>query len=301
MKKYSCYSLVAALMMSLLSCNHWPTQEELANMNLEERWGYLQEGQSLEEVHHLVGEPIRTLQQGNIQLDQYDCALCLTKVSKHNGLLAWNAPVQGFEEEAQLIYIGEQSTNVLDNLVSMLPSGEEVESAGEEMKEALEGLFQEMEKQLSGEKGKEWRESLERNTKEGLQELERFLREDVGDNTEGLLQLQKELLEKNWEEHGEEIIQLLEELQQKLQELEAEKEGPSSTTEIEVPTSRAAQWAAIKIGMTEEEVVAILGVPTSKSYWGGSIIYKYECHLCKVTFNEEGKVWTWSSPDLQEL
>lgn len=232
MKKYNCYSLVAVLMVSLLSCNHWPTQEELASMSLEERWGYLQEGQSLEEVHHLLGQPIRTIQQGNIQLDQYDCALCLTKVSKHNGLLAWNAPVQGFEEEAQLIYIGEQPNGILENLSSMLPSGEEVESAGEDMKEALEGFLQEMENQLSGEEGKEWRESLERNAKEGLQELERFLKEDIGEQAEEFLQLQQEFLEQNWEENREEVIQLLEELNQKLQELEEKNkaERPTEST-----------------------------------------------------------------------
>lgn len=289
--------------MSVGACNQLPSQEEMASMSLEERWGYLEEGQSSEEVQHILGEPIRTVQQGNIQLNQYDCALCLTKVDKHSGLLAWNAPVKGFEEEAQLIYIGEESSSVFEDLTSMLPSDEEVEAAGADMKDALEGLFQEMEKQLSGEEGKAWREELERNAKEGLQELERFLREDIGDNTEGFLQLQKELLEENWEEHKDEVIQLLEELNQKLQELEENKEQeyPPSTTEREVPIGRAAQWAAVKKGMTEAEVIAILGVPNSKRHWAGNVIYKYECHLCRVTFNEQGKVWTWSSPDLQAL
>ncbi|MGH1334532.1 MAG: hypothetical protein ACRBFS_00275 [Aureispira sp.] len=309
MKKYCHCSIVIILMAFASSCGNLPSQEELATMSLEERWAYLEEGQPLEEVHHLLGEPVRTIQKGNISLDQYDCALCLTKVDKHNGLLAWNLPVKGFEEEAQLFYIGEAPSDltrtIMKSLSSSISSGKEsIKPYKENMEEVLDDLFQEIES-LQGEKGQQLKETLQKNTVEGLEELRRFLKEDVGEHTEEWLALQKELMEKGWEEHGDEAIEFLDELTEEIKNLKVEdvkinnkNEPTAKEKEQGRPETRAAQWAAIKEGMTEEEVVGILGEPKSKKHWSGNIDYKYECFHCKVVFNERGKVWAWHSPEL---
>lgn len=236
MKKYCYCSMVMLLVTFASSCGSVPTQEELGAMSLEERWSYLEEGQTSEEVHHLLGEPVRTIQNGNIRLDQYACALCLTKVDATKGLLAWNPPVEGFEEEAQLFYIGEEpsdlGTSILKGITSSIFSNNgntaiNPTTSSQEIKDVLDGVFQEIEA-LGGVKGQELKEALQKNGAEGLAELRQFLDEHIGENGEQLVALQQQLLQQGWDEHGEEAIQALEKL---TQELRAMKRNNSSISE----------------------------------------------------------------------
>jgi outer membrane protein assembly factor BamE (lipoprotein component of BamABCDE complex) len=295
MNKAYGYGMIGILIWGLGACQGLPTAEELNNMTQEERWAYLEEGQSLEEVHHLLGEPIRTLQKRNITLDQYDCALCLTKVDKNSGLLAWNPPVKGFEEEAELLYMGEPPTNWSRKLLKSLPSLPkhtfELPSK-QEIEEALNDVRREIEA-LKGEKGEKLLRILRKQSEEGLQELQRFLEEDIGENAEEW----RRVLEQNWEEHGPEIIEQLEQLTQELKNLK-EEENYKIVEEEERPTTRAEQWIAIREGMTMDEVVAVLGEPNSVKQWSGNTRFTYECFNCTVTFDRLGRVWAWNSPEL---
>lgn len=71
--------------------------------------------------------------------------------------------------------------------------------------------------------------------------------------------------------------------------------GPSDA-ELEKMT-RSEKWESLKKGMTEETVLRILGKPSSKKSWSGQTSYKFECFLCETTFNENGKLWSWYSPE----
>ncbi|MFK7797831.1 MAG: hypothetical protein AB8E82_10290 [Aureispira sp.] len=299
MKKAYGYGIIGILILGLWSCQGLPTAEALNNMTQEERWAYLEEGQTLEEVHHLLGKPIRTLQKRNIILDQYDCALCLTKVDENSGLLAWNSPVKGFEEEAELLYMGEAPRNwsreLLKNLPSLpkhsfeMPSKQEMEDVWKEVMNEIE--------ELKGEKGENLLRILRKQSNDGLQELQRFLEEDVGDNAEEWLKAQREVLEKKWEERGPELINQLEQLTQELKNLKGE-EAYEMVQQEDRPATRAEQWVAIRSGMNMDEVVALLGEPSSVKQWSGNTQFTYECFTCTVTFDRYGKVWAWNSPAL---
>ncbi len=304
------YSSVVLLFLLLFSCDSLPSEEALSEMSLEERWGYLEEGQTAEEVHHLLGAPVHTVQRGNIRLDQYDCALCLTKVGKNSGLMAWNPPVKGFEEEADLLHIGEAPsdlpTSILKGLSSSIFSTAPNASApnlSENLEATWEELFEGIER-FRGEEGRALREQLRRHAEGSALELQRFLEKNVGENLEGFLRLQEEMLRQGWEEHGDEAVQFLEQLTKELKDLDSKSRDSSSTKGQRAPEptetaalTRADQWAAIKRGMEVQQVIDLLGEPTAKRRWSGNLEYTYECFTCVVTFNEQGQVWAWNSPE----
>ena len=293
------YGIIGVLIWGIWSCQKLPTAEELSNMTQNERWAYLEEGQSLEDVHHLLGQPVRTLQKRNIILDQYDCALCLTKVDKNSGLLAWNPPVKGFEEEAELLYMGEPPRNWSHELLKNLPSLSEhtLEMPSKrEMEKILNDVRNEIEA-LKGEKGEKLLRILRNKSENGLQELQRFLEEDIGEHAEEW----RKILEENWEAHGPEIISQLEQLTQELKSLKEEEVyrmvPPENSTDAQAPATRVEQWIAIQEGMTMDEVVALLGEPSSVKQWSGNTRFTYECFNCTVTFDRFGRVWAWHSPE----
>jgi outer membrane protein assembly factor BamE (lipoprotein component of BamABCDE complex) len=304
---------IALLSTLLLACESLPSTEDLAEMNLEERWSYLEEGQAVEDVHYLLGTPIQTIERGNIRLDQYDCALCLTKIDKNRGLLAWNPPVKGFEGEADLLTIGgglnQLPAQLIDGVTSIVGEvaselSEVPEASQRAIEETLDGLFEGLER-LQGDEGQELRTQLSRSSEELARLLGQFLEEhadEIGDGVEQLIQLQQQLLEEGIEEHGETLKQYLEELSRAIKEAERKKEAEEFVPIFEpkektAPNSdRAKQWAALQKGMTQKEVVALLGRPTEQNSWAGQITYTFECHNCTVTFNERGRVWAWNSP-----
>jgi len=71
--------------------------------------------------------------------------------------------------------------------------------------------------------------------------------------------------------------------------------GPSDA-ELEKMT-RPEKWACLEKNMSEETVLKILGKPSSKKSWSGQTSYKFECFLCETTFNQNGKLWSWNSPE----
>lgn len=71
--------------------------------------------------------------------------------------------------------------------------------------------------------------------------------------------------------------------------------GPSNR-ELEKMT-RSEKWECLEMGMSEETVLRILGKPSSKKTWSGQKSYKFECFLCKTTFDQNGKLWAWHSPE----
>ncbi|CAA6802088.1 MAG: Unknown protein [uncultured Aureispira sp.] len=71
--------------------------------------------------------------------------------------------------------------------------------------------------------------------------------------------------------------------------------GPSDR-ELEKMT-RFEKWDCLEKRMTKETVVRILGKPSSKKNWSGQTSYTFECFLCETTFDENGKLWSWHSPE----
>jgi hypothetical protein len=70
--------------------------------------------------------------------------------------------------------------------------------------------------------------------------------------------------------------------------------GPSD--EALSKMTRFEKWESLEEGMLQENVFRILGKPSSKKNWGGQTSYKFECFSCKVTFNENGQLWSWFGP-----
>ncbi|WMX13306.1 MULTISPECIES: hypothetical protein [unclassified Aureispira] len=71
-------------------------------------------------------------------------------------------------------------------------------------------------------------------------------------------------------------------------------QGPSD--EALSKMTRSEKWASLEKGMSQENVLRILGKPSSQKVWSGQTTYKFECFTCSATFSEDGELWSWFGP-----
>lgn len=70
--------------------------------------------------------------------------------------------------------------------------------------------------------------------------------------------------------------------------------GPSASELAQM--TRTEKWASLEEGMTEKTVFRILGKPSDQEVWSGNTTYIFECMMCKTTFDDGGRLWSWNVP-----
>jgi len=57
------------------------------------------------------------------------------------------------------------------------------------------------------------------------------------------------------------------------------------------------RWNLIRNGLTQQQVIKILGTPSSKQKWSDQTTFEYyKDSTCNVTFGSDGRVWSYNSP-----